>query len=47
MKENEKIKRICKEVIARIRPDEEEKRQVKAVIGIIIAKINKKASMIL
>lgn len=43
MKENEEIKRICREVIARIRPDEEEKRQVKAVIGIIIAKINKKA----
>ncbi|MBA7520973.1 hypothetical protein ES705_13073 [subsurface metagenome] len=43
MKENEEIKRICKEVIARIRPDEEEKRQVKAVADLIIAKINKKA----
>lgn len=43
MKENEEIKRICKAVIARIRPDEGEKRQVKAVIGIIIAKINKTA----
>ncbi|MGB2727033.1 MAG: CCA tRNA nucleotidyltransferase [Halobacteriota archaeon] len=43
MKENEEIKRICREVIERVRPDEEEKRQVKAVIGIIIAKINKKA----
>ncbi|MGB2842374.1 MAG: CCA tRNA nucleotidyltransferase [Halobacteriota archaeon] len=43
MKENEEIIRICKEVIARIRPDEEEKRQVKAVADLIIAKINKKA----
>lgn len=43
MKENEEIKRICKEVIARIRPDEEERRQVKAVADLIIAKINKKA----
>jgi tRNA nucleotidyltransferase (CCA-adding enzyme) len=44
MKEKEEIKRICREVIERIRPDEEERRNVKAVTDLIIAKINKKAS---
>ncbi len=44
MKEKEEIKRICREVIERIRPDEEERRKVKAVTDLIIAKINKKAS---
>jgi len=44
MKENEEINRICKEVIAKIRPDEMERRKVKAVTDLIINKINKKAS---
>lgn len=44
MKENEEIKRICRAVIERIRPDEEERRRVKAVIDLIITKINKNAS---
>jgi tRNA nucleotidyltransferase (CCA-adding enzyme) len=43
MKESEEITRICKEVIERIRPDEEERKNVKAVTDLIIAKINKKA----
>jgi len=38
------IKRICREVIERIRPDEKERRKVKAVTEHIIAKLNKKAS---
>ncbi|MCK4399010.1 MAG: CCA tRNA nucleotidyltransferase [Methanophagales archaeon] len=42
-KEEEEIKRICREVIERIRPDEEERRKVKAVAERIIAKLNKKA----
>ncbi len=47
IKENEEIRRICREAIERIRPDEEERRQVKAVIDLIFAKITKKASRIL
>ncbi|MCK4476171.1 MAG: CCA tRNA nucleotidyltransferase [Methanophagales archaeon] len=43
MKEKEEIKRICEEVIERIRPAKEERRKVKAVTDLIIAKINKKA----
>lgn len=44
MRENEELKRICKEVIEQIRPDGEERRRVKAVTELIIAKINKKAA---
>ncbi|MHC1611400.1 MAG: CCA tRNA nucleotidyltransferase [Candidatus Methanospirareceae archaeon] len=43
MKKNEEIKRICEEVIERIRPDEGERRRVKAVTESIIARINEKA----
>ena len=43
MNENEELKRICKEVIERIRPNEEDRRRVKAVTDSIIAKINEKA----
>jgi tRNA nucleotidyltransferase (CCA-adding enzyme) len=43
-KEEEAIKGICREVIERIRPGEEERRKVKAVTDLIIAKLNKKAS---
>ncbi len=41
MKENEEIKRIGEKAIERIRPDENERRKVKAVIDFIIAKITK------
>ena len=41
MKENEAIKRTCRGAIERIRPDENERRKVKAVTDLIIAKINK------
>ena len=44
MKEEEEINRICKEVIERISPKEEEKRELKAVAELIIDKINIKAS---
>ncbi len=44
MKEKEEKKRICGEVIERVRPDEEERKKVKAITDLIIAKINKKAS---
>ncbi|MCW3140854.1 MAG: CCA tRNA nucleotidyltransferase [Methanophagales archaeon] len=44
MREEDGIKKICEEVIERIRPDEREKNKVHAVIDFIIAKINKKAS---
>ncbi len=43
-KGEEAIKGICREVIERIRPGEEERRKVKAVTDLIIAKLNKKAS---
>ncbi|MCD6456488.1 MAG: CCA tRNA nucleotidyltransferase [Methanophagales archaeon] len=43
-KEEAEIKRICREVIERIRPDEEERKKVKAVAEHIIAELNKKAS---
>ena len=42
-KEEAEIKRICREVIERIRPDEEERKKVKAVAEHIIAELNKKA----
>jgi len=38
MKENEELNRICREVIERIRPDEKERRQVKAVTDLIIVR---------
>jgi len=44
MKEKEEIKKICEEVIGRITPANEERKNVKAVTDLIIAKINKKAS---
>ena len=43
MNENEELKRICKEVIERIRPNDTERRRIKAVTDRIIAKINGKA----
>ncbi|MHC1600566.1 MAG: CCA tRNA nucleotidyltransferase [Candidatus Methanospirareceae archaeon] len=43
MNENEEVKRICEAVIEQIRPDEEDRRRVKAVTDSIIAKINEKA----
>ena len=43
-KEEAEIKRICREVIERLRPDEEERKKVKAVAEHIIAELNKKAS---
>jgi len=44
MKGEEEIKKICGEVIEKIRPDERERNKVKTVTDFIIAKINKKAS---
>jgi tRNA nucleotidyltransferase (CCA-adding enzyme) len=44
MIENEELKRICKAVIEHIRPNEEERKRVKAVTDLIIAKINNKAA---
>jgi tRNA nucleotidyltransferase (CCA-adding enzyme) len=41
---NGEIKRICEAVIERIRPDEDERRRVKAVTDLIITKVNEKAS---
>ena len=43
MKEEAEIKRICNEVIERIRPDEAERARVKAVTERIIDMINQKA----
>ncbi|MBN1761782.1 MAG: CCA tRNA nucleotidyltransferase [Methanomicrobia archaeon] len=44
MNKNEEINRICEAVIERIRPDEDEQRQVKAVTDLIITNVNEKAS---
>jgi len=44
MKEKEEIKRICEEVIERIRPAKEERKKVKALTDLIIERINRKAS---
>ena len=39
----EEIKRICREVVARVRPDEAERREVKALTEFVIARLNEKA----
>jgi tRNA nucleotidyltransferase (CCA-adding enzyme) len=43
MNENEELQRILNEVVEHIRPDEEERKRIKAVTELIIARINKTA----
>jgi tRNA nucleotidyltransferase (CCA-adding enzyme) len=43
MNKNEELKRVCEAVIERIRPNDTERKRIKAVTDSIIAKINGKA----